>query len=109
MNLSCLGPSTSSPIAPSLATVDEIITFSAGPAAPNVIQIRINITDDLVALEATESYVTSLQILGSPANVEIGLHPTTLVDVLDNDRKLPHEMSTSLNFDTNVALCVPKV
>ena len=96
MNLSCLGPSTSSPIAPSLATVDEIITFSAGPAAPNVIQVRINITDDLVALEVTEEYVTSLQILGSPANVEIGQHPMTLVDMLDNERKLPHE-STSYN------------
>ena len=85
----------SSPIVPSLDTVDQTITFMAGPDAPNVIQIRINITDDLVALEATESYVTSLQILRSPANIEIGQHLTTLVDVLDNDRKFPCEMSTS--------------
>ena len=60
----------------------------AGPSAPNVIDIMIAITDDLVALEATESYVASLEIVGTPPNVEIGQFPTTIVEVLDNDRKL---------------------
>ena len=84
-----LGPSTSSPIERSAAAIDEIITFEAGPSAPNVIDVEISITDDLVALEATESYVATLEIVGSPdSQIEIGRFPTTTVSVLDDDRKL---------------------
>ena len=59
----------------------------AGPSAPNVISIDINITDDLVTLEATESYDVSLRIVGSPPNVVIGRHEITTVYVLDDDCK----------------------
>ena len=77
----------------SAAAIDEIITFEAGPSAPDVISIVINITDDLVALEATESYIATLEILGTPASrIEIGQlpthFPTTNVSVLDDDGRL---------------------
>ena len=70
----------------SAAAIDEIIIFEAGPSADDVISIVINITDDLVALEATESYIATLEILGTPASrIEIGQFPTTNVSVLDDD------------------------
>lgn len=81
------GPSTSSPIVQSAASVDTVITFLAGQTAPDVINIPINITDDDVALEAIESYVASLEIIQPAPNVLIGAHPTTSVNVLDEDRK----------------------
>ena len=84
-----LGPSTSSPIERSAEPLDQIITFEAGPSAPNVIDVVINITDDLVALEATESYVATLEIVGTPdSQIQIGRFPMTTVSVLDDDRKL---------------------
>ena len=82
------GPSTSSPIERSAAALRNVtVTFMAGPSAPNVISIDINITDDLVTLEATESYDVSLRIVGSPPNVVIGRHEITTVNVLDDDCK----------------------
>ena len=73
----------------SAAAIDEIITFEAGPSADDVISIIINITDDLVALEATESYIATLEVLGTPASrIEIGEFPTTNVSVLDDDGRL---------------------
>ena len=70
----------------SAEAIDEIIIFEAGPSAPDVISIVINITDDFVALEATESYIATLEILGTPASrIEIGQFPTTNVSVLDDD------------------------
>ena len=82
-----IGPSTSSPIEPSAAVLNEILTFEAGPSAPNVLNVQITITDDLVALEAIESYVASLEILGTPDNVIIGQHHKTTVSVHDDDCK----------------------
>ena len=73
----------------SAAAIDEIIIFEAGPSADDVISIEINITDDLVALEATESYIATLEILGTPASrIQIGQFPTTNVSVLDDDGRL---------------------
>ena len=84
-----LGPSTSSPIERSAEPINRIIMFEAGPSAPNVIDVVIDITDDLVALKATESYVASLEIVGnSNSQIEIGRFPVTTVSVLDDDRKL---------------------
>ena len=69
--------------------IDEIIIFEAGPSAADVISIIINITDDSVALEATESYIATLEILGTPASrIQIGQFPTTNVSVLDDDGRL---------------------
>ena len=87
--LLCVGPSTSSPIERSADAIDRTLTFEAGPSAPNVIDVMINITDDFVALEAIESYVATLEILGTPdSRIEIGQYPTTTISVLDDDRKL---------------------
>ena len=84
-----LGPSTSSPIERSAEFIDRIIMFEAGPSAPNVIDVVIDITDDFMALEANESYVASLEIVGnSNSQIEIGRFPVTTVSVLDDDRKL---------------------
>jgi hypothetical protein len=73
----------------SAATLNDIITFEAGAGAADVINVVINITDDLVALEATESYIATLEILGTPASrIAIGEFPMTTVSVLDDDGKL---------------------
>ena len=82
-----IGPSASSPVERSAAAIDKIITFEEGPSASNVTDIMISIADDRVALEANESYVTTLQILGTPDNVVLGQHSTATVMVLDDDRK----------------------
>ena len=81
------GPSTSSPIQQSATAMNQIITFDAGPSAQDVIAISINITNDDIALEAIESYVVNLEIVGSPTNVVIGRHEVTTVNVLDEDCK----------------------
>ena len=51
-----------------------------------MIDVEIAITDDLVALEANESYEATLEILGTPDNVVIGQNMTTVL-VIDDDRK----------------------
>lgn len=84
-----LGPSTSSPIRRSAPILVADVTFDAGPAAPNVRDVFFDLTDDLVALEATESFVATLEILGTPSSrIEIRDFPTTTISVLDDDRKL---------------------
>lgn len=98
-----VGPSSSSPIEPSAGILNDILTFEAGPSALNVIDVSINITDDFVALEAIESYVASLEILGTPnSRIEIGTYPTTTISVLDDDRKLLAYMHSTI---TAALLC----
>ena len=42
-----------------------------------------------MALEATENYIATLEILGTPASqIEIGEYCTTIVSVLDDDGRL---------------------
>ena len=82
-----IGPSISSPIERSVAAINQIITFEAGSSASNVIDIMISIVDDRVALEANESYVATLQILGTPDNIVLGQYSTATLEVLDDDRK----------------------
>lgn len=92
-----IGPSTSTPIQQSAAALDEIITFMAGPSAPDVIAVQIPLTNDEVSLEVTEEYDVNLQIIGSPPNVVIGTHPVTTVNVLDEDRKLSGSRTLSID------------
>ena len=82
-----IGPSISSAIEHSAAAIDQIITFEAGSSASNVTDIMIGIADDRVALEANESYVATLQIVGTPDNVVLGQYSTAILEVLDDDRK----------------------
>ena len=53
-----------------------------------MIDVFIDLTDDLVALEATESYIATLEVLGTPSSrIVIGEFPMTNISVLDDDRK----------------------
>ena len=71
----------------STAAIDQNITFEAGSSASNVTNIMINISDDFVALEANETFVVTLEILGTPDNVVLGQYRTATVIVIDDDRK----------------------
>ena len=71
----------------STAAIDQIITFEAGPSASNVTNIMISIFDDFVALEANETFIATLEILGAPDNVVLGQYRTATVTVIDDDRK----------------------
>ena len=60
-----------------------MITFEAGPNAPDSIFIEFNITDDNVALEPVESYEATLTVLDSGADITEG-GPTT-IKIQDDD------------------------
>ena len=101
------GPSMSSSIEQSATALHQIITFNAGLVAPSVIDILIPITDDSVALEVIESYVASLEIIGSPSHVVLGDQDTTTVNVLDEDCKftaLYYSVAYALHTDRDVYL-----
>ena len=68
----------------------------AGPSAPNVIDVNIAITDDIVTLEDTETYEVHLRIVGFAPNVEIGRHEITTVNVLDDDGESSSHLPVSV-------------
>ncbi len=65
-----------------------MVTFEAGPDADNSITVQFTLTDDDVALEAIESYIGSLDIVGNPEGVILGMIDTTIVNVRDDDGEL---------------------
>ncbi len=67
---------------------DEVVTFEAGSDADNSITVQFTLTDDEVALEAIESYIGSLDIVGNPEGVTLGMIDTTTVNVQDDDGEL---------------------
>ena len=48
---------------------------------------NFDLTNDNVGLEALESYVASLQLVGSPLGIQTGSLVQTTVNVEDDDRK----------------------
>ncbi len=62
-----------------------MVTFEAGPDADNSITVEFTLTNDEVALEAVESYVGTLDIVGNPEGVTIGMIATTTINVEDDD------------------------
>ena len=79
------GPSTQTNIEQSAAGIDQVVTFGAGPDAPNTISIMFNLTDDDVALEAIERYVASLSVVDSSSGVIVTQPSVTTINVLDDD------------------------
>ncbi len=67
-----------------------MVTFEAGPDADNSIIVQFTLTDDDIALEAIESYIGSLDIVGNPEGVTLGMVDTTTVNVRDDDGELNH-------------------
>ena len=60
-----------------------------------------------MALEVIESYVASLEIIGSPSHVVLGDQDTTTVNVLDEDCKftaLYYSVAYALHTDRDVYL-----
>ena len=80
--LSITGPSTQSDVVISAAGISETQTFPAGSSS---ITFNFDLTDDIVGLEDVESYIASLQLVGSPAGVELGATTETTVFVTDDD------------------------
>ena len=63
--------------------LDNVVReFGAGADAPNSIFIEIPLSDELVGLEAIETYIASLTLKGSPEGVLLGEQTTTVVNVL---------------------------
>ena len=79
------GPSNQASIERSADGINEIITFEAGPDAPDIIRVNFTLTDDNVALEDIERYVVNLFLPDSPAGVLIVEPDTTRIEVLDDD------------------------
>lgn len=79
------GPSTQTNIEQSAAGIDQVVTFGAGPDAPNSISITFDLTDDDVALEAVERYVASLSVVDPSSGVRVVQPSVTTINVLDDD------------------------
>ncbi len=67
----------------SAAGINTIVTFEAGPDAPNRTFVGFAINDDLVALEDLEMYTVRLL---PPASVALGAISETSVKIVDNDK-----------------------
>ena len=76
-----------------------MVTFEAGPDADNSIIVEFTLTDDDIALEAIESYVGTLDTVGNPEGVTIGMIATTTVNVEDDDGEF-----NNINFVCNCKL-----
>ena len=87
------GPSTQSDVFISAAGIFETKTFPAGSSS---ITFYFDLTDDNVGLEAVESYIASLQIVGSPLGIQTGSLVQTTVIVEDDDRKFNSCISLTL-------------
>ena len=79
------GPSTQTDVEVSGVGVDTIITFGAGPAAPDVIRVNVTINDDQVGLEAVEMFPVSLELSQPSQAVAVGTPDTTIVNIIDDD------------------------
>ena len=78
----CVGPSDQENIVRSADGIDTTITF---PADQETVEISFTLTDDTVGLEDIESYIATLELVGTPEGVVIGDIPETTVNVLDNE------------------------
>ena len=77
------GPSNNTGIIRSAAGISETKTFPAGSSS---ITFNFNLTDDNVGLEAVESYIASLQLVGSPLGIQTGVCLVeTTVNVEDDE------------------------
>ena len=65
--------------------VDTTVTFGAGPAAPSVIDVVVQINDDQVGLEAVEMFSVSLALTQPSDAVEVGQPDVTVVNIIDDD------------------------
>ncbi len=73
-----------------------MVTFEAGPDADNSITVEFTLTDDDIALEAIESYIGTLVIMGNPEGVTIGVIATTTVNVEDDDGEFNNNIRMQL-------------
>ena len=79
--------------------VDTIITFDAGPGAPNVIQVPVTINDDQVGLEAVEMFSVSLALTQPSDAVMVATPNVTVVNIIDDDgRCTQHYLKPSCMF-----------
>ena len=97
--LKFVGPSTQTNIRISAAGINTVVTFEAGPSAPNSIAIRFNITDDDVVLEPVEHYLATLTVDMS-TGVRVIQPDATTVNILDNDGISLYTLSCIVYYDT---------
>ena len=71
----------------SVDNIDTEIEFQAGLSAPDSIFITFNLSDDEVALEATEMYEVSLEVVTARGIVQLGAQDQTVVSILDTEGK----------------------
>ena len=77
------GPGEDAGIVRSASGISEQQTFPAGSTS---LLFYLNLTDDNVGLEAVESYIASLQLVGSPLGIRTGVCLVdTTVNVEDDD------------------------
>ena len=81
-----IGPSLQQNIVLSADGINTTVVFEAGSTS-NSTNVFFNISDDEVALEPLESYVTVLTLLQSTTSVRLGSPSLTRVNILDDDSK----------------------
>ena len=83
------GPSDQTDIVRSADGLDDLVTFQAGPSAPNSQFVEFTLTDDEIGLEAVEMYTASLMFPNGPVPFVSIVQPnTTVINVLDDDGML---------------------
>lgn len=79
------GPSTQTNIERSAPAINELITFEAGPEAPDTITVTFPLTDDNVALEDVERFFVGLTVDTPGSGVLVVQPERTQINVLDDD------------------------
>ena len=81
----------------SAPAINELITFGAGPSAPDTLTVTFPLTDDDVALEDVERFFVDLTVETPGSGVLVVQPERTRINVLDDDGK-PLSLPRSLTF-----------
>ena len=79
------GPSDQTKIGPDRVVFKSNITFTAGGSKEQI--VSAGIINDNIAFEDDEVVPVDLTIISPSTGVNLGAFPTTVVTIVDNDRK----------------------
>ena len=85
MSICLPGPSNQPNIERSAEGIDQLVTFSSDPEAPDRMTVSFTLTDDEVALEPVEAYIARLTVESATSGVVVGEVDRTRINVLDDD------------------------
>ena len=103
--LSSTGPSSQVEVGPEKVVFDRVVLFAAGD--PTEQTVSVTIPNDLIALENDELVNVNLTIICPASGVTFGQFSTTLVTIVDDDRKFAKYNKCCFIFECNkICICL---